>query len=58
MDYCPSSLTEERKKKRGRFGEVELKKILRDVCLGLSYLHKHNVVHLDVKPGISNSDFF
>lgn len=51
MEYCPSSLKEERKIK-GHYTESEAKKVLRDVCLALSYLHRHNIVHLDVKPGI------
>lgn len=49
MEYCPMSLKGEITKK-GRFSELELKKILRDVCLGLNYLHRNLIVHLDVKP--------
>jgi len=49
MEYCPKSLKEEMKEK-GRFSEEELKKILRDICMGLSYLHRSDIVHLDIKP--------
>jgi len=50
MEYCPKSLKEEMKEK-GRFSEEQLKKILRDICMGLSYLHRSDIVHLDIKPG-------
>lgn len=36
---------------KGCFSETELKKILRDICVGLNYLHRNDIVHLDVKPG-------
>lgn len=49
MEYCPKSLKEEMKEK-GRFSEEQLKKILRDICMGLSYLHRSDIVHLDIKP--------
>jgi len=49
MEYCPKSLKEEMIEK-GQFTEVELKKILRDICVGLSYLHRNDIVHLDIKP--------
>jgi len=49
MEFCPSSLREERKVKQ-KFTENEVRKVLRDICLGLSYLHRHNIVHLDIKP--------
>jgi len=53
MEYCPKSLKEEMIEK-GQFTEVELKKILRDICVGLSYLHRNDIVHLDIKPGKIN----
>lgn len=31
--------------------EVEIRKIVRDVLLGLRELHQENIVHLDLKPG-------
>lgn len=30
--------------------EDEIKKIMRDVCLGLNELHNQGIVHLDIKP--------
>ena len=50
MEYCPSTLTKQRATK-GHFTESELKNIARDICNGLSYLHRNNLVHLDVKTG-------
>ena len=50
MEYCPKSLKEEMIEK-GQFSEAELRKILRDICVGLSYLHRNDIVHLDIKPG-------
>ena len=51
MEFCPSSLKEERKQ-RGKFTETAVRKTLRDVCLGLAYLHRHSIAHLDIKPGV------
>ena len=50
MEFCPSSLKEERKQK-GKMTETLVRKVLRDVCLGLAYLHRHSIAHLDIKPG-------
>ncbi len=50
MEFCPSSLKVEQKNKI-QFTENEVRKILRDVGRGLNYLHQHNIVHLDIKPG-------
>jgi len=36
---------------KGQFSEAELRKILRDICVGLGYLHRNDIVHLDIKPG-------
>lgn len=56
MEYCPSTLTKQRVEK-GHFSENELKNIARDICLGLSYLHRNKLVHLDVKTGKRSSNF-
>jgi Serine/threonine protein kinase len=53
MEYCPLSLKQE-KKLKGGYTEAELKRILRDICIGLKYIHSQQVVHLDIKPGKSS----
>ena len=39
------------KKERLKFTESLIRTILRDICSGLKFLHQHNIVHLDIKPG-------
>ena len=51
MEFCDTSLEAIAKNKKS-FSERELTKILKDICSGLQSLHKNNVVHLDIKPGI------
>ena len=50
MEYCPSTLSKQ-VKETGGLNESELKKVVRDVSLGLNFLHKNDIVHLDVKTG-------
>jgi len=50
MEYCPSTLSNQ-VKETGRLNESELKKVVRDVSLGLNFLHKNDIVHLDIKTG-------
>ena len=52
MELCESSLLE--KYQLQYFTEEELKKVIRDICLGLNELHSKGIVHLDLKPGISS----
>ena len=35
----------------GYIPEEDLRKIIRDILLGLSELHRQDIVHLDIKPG-------
>ena len=51
MEYCPSTLSNQ-VKYDGALTETQLKKVVRDVALGLNFLHKNDIVHLDVKTGI------
>lgn len=54
MELCKESLRSYSLKRRTSEGydmnEDEVKKIMRDVCLGLSELHNQGIVHLDIKP--------
>lgn len=37
-------------KRLGTFNELQVSKIIKQVCQGLSYLHANNVIHRDIKP--------
>lgn len=53
MELCKESLRNHFKKKIQKeeyLTETEIKKIMRDVCLGLQELHSRGIVHLDIKP--------
>lgn len=53
MEYCKSSLkTMKLERLATGFSEEELVKITKDLAMGLQEVHKNNIVHLDVKPGI------
>jgi len=49
MEYCPSTLSKQVKENEGALTETQLKKVVRDVALGLNFLHKNDIVHLDIK---------
>ena len=51
MEYCPYSLKELRKE-REIFSESQVKTLMRDILLGIQCLHKQNMIHFDIKPGI------
>jgi serine/threonine protein kinase len=55
MELCKFSLRQYANKQRklqpsGMIPEDDLKRIMRDVCLGLQELHSRGIVHLDIKP--------
>ena len=37
-------------KRVGKLNELQVSKIIKQVCQGLSYLHANNVIHRDIKP--------
>lgn len=45
-----ATLLNDMKSRNETFTEVQLKKILRDIALGLKYIHSQNLVHMDIKP--------
>jgi serine/threonine protein kinase len=49
MELCDCSLPEYIERK-GQMDEKRLYQVFREVCKGLKKLHKHNIVHLDIKP--------
>lgn len=53
LEYCPGRSVREylRKSENGYLSEAETRKILRDVTLGLIFLHSNNIVHHDMKLG-------
>lgn len=51
MEHCNYSL-KHLKQTQVHFNESQIRHILRDISEGLKSLHKSNVVHLDIKPGI------
>lgn len=56
-----SSLAGIAKKAKRPISERKIRRIMRDVCLGLKDLHKRNIIHLDIKPEnvlVSNSKKF
>ena len=53
MELCKDSLRSFAKKKRkddSTIKEEDIKRIMRDVCLGLNELHSRGIIHLDIKP--------
>ena len=52
MEYCDQGSLEQvlRRSGRSRFEAAEVRQIVRQVLLGLSYLHSKSVMHRDIKP--------
>ena len=51
LDYCPGKSIRDylRKSNQGRLNESETRRILKDVILGVIYLHNHRIIHHDLK---------
>jgi serine/threonine protein kinase len=48
LEYCPQTLLD-KIKSEGRLQETEAAQMLLDIVDVLSYLHKHNIIHRDIK---------
>ncbi len=49
MEYCTASLKQYFSLKK-KFTENEIRKILKEICQGLAFIHKHKCAHLGLKP--------
>ena len=57
MEHCLYSLNE-MKKNQKYFSEIQIRKILKDICTGLKFIHNQKIVHLDIKPGLLLTIYF
>ena len=51
MEFCITTLSQIIKQISKPFHTAQIKKITRSIAQGLKYLHDHDIVHRDIKPG-------
>lgn len=49
-ECCADSLGNILREKKHKFSETEIRKLIRDIMNAIMFMHKKNMVHLDVKP--------
>jgi aurora kinase, other len=49
MEYMPDGSLMQVKKKR-KVAEAQVSLYVRQICLGLKYMHTENIIHRDIKP--------
>lgn len=50
MEYCEGGTLAALLRRRGTLSTAEIARALSDVLAGLAYLHKHSIIHRDIKP--------
>lgn len=49
-ECCADSLGNIIRERKHKFSEIEIRKLIRDIMNAIMFMHKKNIVHLDVKP--------
>jgi len=49
-ECCADSLGNIIREKKHRFSELEIRRLIREIMNAITFMHKQNIVHLDVKP--------
>lgn len=50
MELCTDGHVFDMLRKHRRIKEPEVKEIVRDICIGLEYIHSERIIHRDIKP--------
>lgn len=50
MEYCPNGELFQRIVQTGGLDETETRRIFKQICEALSFVHSHNIAHRDLKP--------
>jgi serine/threonine protein kinase len=50
MELCTEGHVFDILRKRRRVPEPQVRSIVRDICIGLEYVHSERIIHRDIKP--------